>query len=170
MFIRYGSMNYKKITVLILFILNSGCGYHLRGLNNNSYVLPYKLVYLDCAGVSICHNLQVSIQSQHLTTIIEDINKSDAIIKITNEEKSKVPQNYNIAGRIASYRLTYQVSVKVLDKKNPNHDIKFNTYATSVMNYNDSTILANDTNEKDIWDFLYRNATSQLINKLIYFN
>ena len=163
-------MNYKKIIVLILFILNSGCGYHLRGFNNNSYVLPYKLVYLDCDSIGICHNLQVSIQSQHLTTITEDINKSDAIIKITNEEKSKIPQNYNIAGRIASYRLTYQVSIKVLDKRKPNHDIKFNIYATSVMNYNDSTILANDTNEKDIWDFLYRNTTSQLINKLIYFN
>jgi LPS-assembly lipoprotein len=160
-------MNYKNFIIFTPLLYLFSCGYYLRG-TNNVYKIPYNSIYLDCSKVIICDNLKLAIKTQNLTLLTNDINNADAIIKVSNEETSKVPQNYNIAGRIASYRLTYQVSTKILDKTHPKEDITFNVYTSSIMNYNDSTILANNINEQDIWNKMHQNATSQLIRKLIY--
>lgn len=162
-------MYYQRFLLLFTSILSlNSCGYHLRGLND-SYKLPYKNVYLECSSVIICNQIKTTIINQNLTNIANNNIDADAIIKISNEETSKVAQNYNAAGRIAAYRLTYQVHTKVIEKNNPEYNINFNVYTTNTMNYNDSTILANNINEADIWDKLHQTATSQLIRKLIYY-
>jgi LPS-assembly lipoprotein len=162
-------MNYKTFLGLFISIFSiNSCGYHLRGLNN-SYKLPYKSIYLDCSSIIICDQIKLAISTQKLATITNNNIDADAIIKISNEETSKIPQNFNAAGRIAAYRLTYQVHTKIIEKNKPDNNINFNVYTTNTMNYNDSTILANNINENDIWDNLHQAAISQLIRKLFYY-
>lgn len=162
-------MSNKQFIILFSSILSlNSCGYHLRGLNT-SYKLPYKTVYLDCNSIIICNQVKLTINNQQLATITDNSINADAIIQISNEETSKVPQNFNAAGRISTYRLTYQVHTKVIEKNNLDNNLNFNIYTTNTMNYNDSTILANNINETDIWNKLHQTATSQLIRKLVYY-
>ena len=87
-------------------------------------------------------------------------------IKLVNEQTSRDPQNFNSVGRIASYILTYQVQAQVFQ-----HDVQIgntiNISVQSVMQYNDSIILASSFDEASFWDKLHEDATNQLIRRLI---
>ncbi len=151
----------------LLFISLTACGFHLRG-QGGDYELPFKTVYIDCGNVIICKNLQTTIKVQNLAEIVKSPDKAQVTLRLVDEQTSRQPQTFNSAGRIASYILMYQAVAQVWQKgEQVGNDI--NVSAQSVMQYNDSTVLANDQNEATFWDELHRNATNQLIRRLIHF-
>ncbi len=162
-------VKYKNsyLITIICFLINS-CGLHLRGYNNTSFKFPFKNVYLDCDTVIICKNLHNVIINDELATIVTNQKNADATIKVYNEQTTRDSQGFNNAGRISSYILSYQVSLKIL---NSNQEVKAIIPISSqiVMNYNDATILSNNQQENKFWDLLHSEATNQLVRRIVYF-
>ena len=154
------------ISIILLFIL-SACGFHLRGLNGD-YKFPFNKVYLECDNVIICSNLTQAIKTQSLATVVNTPESADVTIKLYDEQTSRITGGYNGAGRIASYSLTYQTKAQILQNHTQLGRDLF-VSVTSMMNYNDSTLLSANQNEVTFWDDLHRNATDQLIRQIIYF-
>lgn len=178
----------NKFLILITSVVTlSGCGFHLRGISGD-YKLPFATVYLDCNNIVICPNLQTAIKTQSLAKLVSSpnmpINKKNDLknttnakeeiqgpittIRLVNEQTSRDPQNFNSVGRIAAYILTYQVQAQVWQYGSQIGDT-INVSAQSVMQYNDSIILANNLDEATFWDKLHQSATNQLIRRLVAF-
>jgi outer membrane lipopolysaccharide assembly protein LptE/RlpB len=101
-------------------------------------------------------------------TAITDAQQANAQIYITNEQTNRMANNYNSAGRIAGYLLTYTVDVQVWRSKHALTPL-FHIMVSAPMNYNDSTILSNSDNEAQIWQYLHTLAAKQTINRIIFF-
>lgn len=169
-----------SITIVVFSLCLNGCGFHLRG-KNHDYNLPFNYVYLDCKNVNICSNLKSAIKTQGLTQIVnaptptkEQISSNNGkipnvtTILLLNEQTSRDPQNFNSVGRISAYLLTYQIQAQIWqDGVQIGDTLEIQTQ--SVMQYNDSIILANNIDEAKFWDNLHENATNQLIRKLVAF-
>ena len=161
-------LRFKCLFIMLasLFIL-SACGFHLRGLNGD-YKFPFNKVYLECDNVIICSNFSSAIKTQSLANIVNTPESADVTIKLYDEQTSHIAGGYNGAGSIASYSLTYQAKAQVLHNHTQlGHDLFVSV--TSIMNYNDSTLLSANQNEVTFWNNLHQNATDQLIRQLIYF-
>ena len=158
----------KWMITLWISLLLSACGFHLRGSNGN-YKFPFKSIYLECGSVVICSNLQTSIKTQELSPLAPRPESAEVIIKLVNEQTSRDPQGFNSAGRIAAFLLTYQATAQVWEN---GEQIGKDMTSTSqaIMQYNDSTILANNQNEVIFWDQLHQNVTNQIIRRLTFFN
>jgi LPS-assembly lipoprotein len=158
----------KWIVIFVSVILLSACGFHLRG-SMGDYKFPFKSVYLDCGGVVICNNLQNTIKTQNLSILATNPQSAEVTIKLINEQTSRDPQGFNSAGRVAAFLLSYQVTAQIWKKGEPiGSDLT--SVSQSVMQYNDSTILANNQNEVVFWDQLHQNVVNQLIRRITFFN
>jgi LPS-assembly lipoprotein len=160
----------SKINIFLLSMLSvslGACGFHLRGISGDYYKFPFQTVYVQCNHVIICQNLLTSIKTQDLAKLESDSSKAEVIINLINEQTSRDPQGMSSVGRIAAYTLTYQVQAQVWQNgKQIDNDIDIS--AQSIMQYNDSTILADTQEEANFWDMLHQNANNQLIRRLIH--
>ncbi len=155
-----------KLLIIVLVCIVSACGFHLRG-TEGSYRLPFKSVYLDCNNVIICSNLHTAIKIQNFTNINNKIESAEAVITLFDEQTSRDPQAFNSVGRIAAYLLTYQIKATVT-KNNLPIGKTIVISVNSIMNYNDSVILATNQNEVIFWNNLHQKATNQLIYQLVH--
>ena len=161
--------NFKNLIILnlLLMLLLSSCGFHLRGLNGD-YKFPFNKIYLECDNIIICSNFSQAVKTQSLATRVNTPESANVTIKLYDEQTSRVAQTFNAAGRISTYALTYQAKAKVT-QKNVQLGNDLSVSVTSIMNYNDSTLLSANTNEATFWDNLHQKATDQLIRELVYF-
>ena len=168
------SSTYKRVNFLLMLSLISGillssCGFALRG-RGGSYKFPFQRVYVECVNnVVICKNLKTAIQTESLAILESSVAKADVTIRLMNEQTARDPQSFNAYGRISAYILTYQAQAQLLDKKREQLGENIDIVQRIVMQYNDSTILADTTEEKDFWNQLHEMATNQLIHKIVYF-
>ena len=162
----YGITSWFSIFLLVMLL--SACGFHLRG-SNGDYKFPFKSVYVNCGTVIICPNLQNTIKTQNLSILATRPESAEVVIKLVDEQTSRDPQAFNSAGRIAAFLLTYRVTAQVWQKgEQIGNDLT--STGQDVMQYNDSTILANNQNEVTFWEQLHQNVTNQLIRRLTFFN
>lgn len=164
-------INYLLLVVLVGFssiTLLDSCGFTLRGENGN-YKFPFKTVYIECKNVVICKNLTTAITTESLATLESNPAKADITIQLLGEQTSRDPQGFNAYGRISAYILTYQAQAQLLNRKKEAVGEKIDILQHLVMQYNDTTILADTTEEKNFWDQLHEMATNQLIHKIVYF-
>ncbi|MCE3268236.1 MAG: hypothetical protein K0R49_488 [Burkholderiales bacterium] len=160
---------YKNfLFLIILFLFLSGCGFHLRGMPGADYKLPFKTIYIDCGNVVICPNLKNVINTQMLSTIVNNPESAQATVKLIKEDTSRDAQGFTSIGRASAYILTYRVTAQIIQKHVPiGNDIVVSSQ--SVMQYNDSIILASNQNEITFWDQLHESVTNQLIKRIIFF-
>lgn len=155
------------LMLLIIFILAS-CGFHLRGQSGNNYKFPFKKIYIECGGVVICQNLKTAITTEDLAILESSPANDTVVIKLSNEQTSHDAQGFNSVGRISAYILTYQAAATLWQNgEQLGNEILISQHL--VMQYNDSTILADTTEEQNFWDQLHQMATNQLIHRIIYF-
>ena len=158
---------FKNIYIIIILLALSSCGFHLRGYNASSnYKLPFKTVYIQCDNVAICSNLTSLITKQDLSKVVTNANDAEATLRLSMEETSRDANDFNTAGRVSSYLLTYQATTEVWQNGEQIGD-KITVHTDATMSYNSSLILSKDQEEADIWDKLHQDAASQLIRRLI---
>lgn len=146
----------------------SSCGFTLRGLNG-VYKFPVKKVYVECGNVVICKNFQTAIVTESLAILESSPAHADIIVRLLNEQTARDPQSFNAYGRISAYILTYQAQAQLLNRKKEQLGENIQIVQRIVMQYNDTTILADTTEEQSFWDQLHEMATNQLIHKIVYF-
>lgn len=159
------------LTIISIFgfsILSSCSGFALRGKGGN-YKFPFKTVYVDCTNVVICKNLTTAIITESLATLESNASHADITIKLFNEQTSRDAQGFNAYGRISAYILTYQAQAQLYNRRNETIGEPIDILQHLVMQYNDTTILADTTEEKNFWDQLHEMATNQLTHKIVYF-
>lgn len=160
---------YKNfLTLAILFVCISGCGFHLRGTAGANYKFPFKKIYLDCGNVVICPNLTHAINTQELATIVNKPESADATVKLVKEDTSRDAQSFTSVGRASAYVLTYRVTAQIIQKHEQlGKDIVVSSQ--SVMQYNDSIILSSNQNEVTFWDQLHESVTNKLVRRITFF-
>ena len=102
-----------KLTYLILFsVLMASCGFHLRGNQDLSAVLPE----IQIQGTSIHSDLGRELNAALTNAKVSVVDESETLLSITRDSFSKRILSLDSTGQANQYELSYQLSFSLIKK------------------------------------------------------
>ncbi len=155
----------RFLTALILAVVLTGCGFHLRG--SGGAQLPYKTLHValpETADVRIW--LERYINAIGSTEIVDDAKSADAIFQQLDDNRQKAILSVNSLGRVREYRLQLTYRFRVVNAKGqvliPPNEISL----SRDISFDDSNVLAKDLEEGLLWRDMNNDLVNQIMRRL----
>jgi len=100
------NMKNFKFTYLLISILITGCGFHLRGSQDFSKILPE----VNVSGINKHSDLGRELLRSLTAAKVNVLDESSTVLRITNDSFSKRVLSVDSAGRANQYELQYNVA------------------------------------------------------------
>lgn len=170
--------------LLIITLLMTSCGFHLRGSGNSSYAIPYEKFFIQLpknADVRIWLERYIRASNnanpQNATEILEDFDFAenqklpeqerifvDGIFQQLNDSRQKQILSLTSFGRVREYRLQLHYQFQVINSKGE-IVISPNTISlTRDISYDDNSLLSKDLEENILW----KDLTNDLVNQIMF--
>lgn len=166
-------------STILLILLLSACGFHLRG--QTSYVLPFKSItvraFNDFSPIVVA--LKQALQNQGVQIIdASDLPKSEQMpedktnpspaqltLYVTAESTSKQILSLSGAGRVREFQLNYRVMLRLYDQQQDwispvTIDLQRN------LPYADTLVLAKESEEAQLYQEMQLDAVQQIMRQL----
>lgn len=152
-----------KICLLLLALLLSACGYHLRG----EIDLPSELksIYLEGASPQLREQFKKALESSAVQ-LVDTRTAAGTIISVANEDNLKRSLSLGSGGRSNQYGLEYRLNYEITDakgnvlKKSQPIEVKREYFNNQI------DILAKDNEEGVIRVEMYQQAVRTIINQV----
>src|SRR5512134_530774 len=149
--------------VLLAAALLAGCGFQLRG----TAALPFNSMYVQAASTSVfAIQLKRAVVSGSGARITERPEQAEVILQILSELQEKQILSLSGGGRVSEYQLRYRVSFRLTDSKNREHIPMSEILLRRDYTYNDSQVLATESEEALLYRDMRSDAVSQLVRRL----
>ena len=149
----------KKLLAVAALAL-AGCGFQLRGTAK----LPFETLYMaPTTTPGIALDVKRNIQAGTSTAIVDDPKKADALLEFTQVLQQKVILSLAATGRVREYQLRYIVGFRVHDGKGAEFVPATTVQLTRDITFNDSDVLAKETEEQ----LLYRDMQNDMVQQLM---
>ena len=149
--------------VLLAAALLAGCGFQLRG----TAALPFNSMYVQAASTSVfAIQLKRAVVSGSGARITERPEQAEVILQILSELQEKQILSLSGGGRVSEYQLRYRVSFRLTDSKNREYIPKSEIVLRRDYTYNDSQVLATESEEALLYRDMRTDAVSQLVRRL----
>ncbi len=152
----------KHTYILILFLLMSACGYHLRGSIN----LPEGLqkVYLQGGSAQLRNSMSSTLKSSG-GKLVGNIQEAAVVIKVVKEKMRRNVLSLSSTGRANEYELNYFLDYILLNLKGKPLT-KTQTIEINRDYFNDQEdILGKNNEELVIREEIYNQAVYSLVNR-----
>ena len=147
---------------VVLAAALAGCGFQLRG----TAALPFETLYMPGASGGIALDLKRNIQSGTRTTVVDDPKKAEAVLDFTQEVREKNILSLSATGRVSEYELRYRVGFRVHDGKGGEFLPVTTVQLTRSVSFNDSAVLAKDTEEQQLYRDMQTDMVQQVMRRL----
>jgi len=154
----------KNSIVLILLLLITACGYHLRGSIQLPEVL--KKIYVQDASSQLTDAID-QVFSGASGEVVSSAAKAGIILKVVNEDYRRRTVSVNSSGYSNEYELVYRLSYVFLDKQGNIIAPKQTASASrSYYNSQDSNVLIAKGNEEDsLRKEVYVQVVREVVNR-----
>ena len=149
----------SRAPTVLLALLLAGCGFHLRG----SVSVPFDTLYIPNAKSGIALELKRNIEAGTSVKVVDDPKTADAVLELAGENREKIILSLTGTGRVREFRLRYTVNYRVYDGKGVNYVPATLVQLTRDVTYNDSDILAKETEEQ----LLFRDMQSDMVQQVM---
>ncbi|HSU76773.1 MAG TPA: LPS assembly lipoprotein LptE [Burkholderiales bacterium] len=149
----------SRAPTVLLALLLAGCGFHLRG----SVAVPFDTLYIPNAKSGIALELKRNIEAGTSVKVVDDPKTADAVLELAGENREKIILSLTGTGRVREFRLRYTVNYRVYDGKGVNYVPATLVQLTRDVTYNDSDILAKETEEQ----LLFRDMQSDMVQQVM---
>ena len=149
----------SRAPTVLLALLLAGCGFHLRG----SVSVPFDTLYIPNAKSGIALELKRNIEAGTSVKVVDDPKTADAVLELAGENREKIILSLTGTGRVREFRLRYTVNYRVYDGKGVNYVPSTLVQLTRDVTYNDSDILAKETEEQ----LLFRDMQSDMVQQVM---
>jgi LPS-assembly lipoprotein len=142
----------------------AGCGFHLRG----QATLPFDTMYVQVAPSSPFGNeLKRAIRGGSKTQLTEKPEGAEAVLAILGEAREKSILSLGGGGRVREFQLRYRITFRVTDPKLTKEYVP----ASEILlkrdfSFNDSEVLAKETEEQLLFRDMQSDAVQQLMRRL----
>jgi LPS-assembly lipoprotein len=152
--------------LIILCILLSSCGFHLRGHNMQGAAFPFNSLYLKSANPSpFVADLQNNLELYKIK-IAATAAEADLTLDIVSEASDKQILALSGAGLVLEFELRYRVSIRAYDKQMnewlPADEITLQRSLT----YDAAQILAKEQEEALLYRDMRSDAVQQVLRRL----
>jgi LPS-assembly lipoprotein len=148
---------------LFIALALSACGFQLRGV----YTLPFDTLYVALPESNelraiIKRNIEASTQSR----VVANVKEAQATLSILSDVPTKNILSLNSAGRVREYQLLRTFTFRVTDPKGQDFVPVSTIRITRDITFNDTTVLAKDTEESLLWRDIQNDLVQQLLRRL----
>ena len=154
------------LRVFVVWLVASvlgACGFQLRG----TAILPFSTLYVQAAPTSqFATELKRAVSSGSATRIAERPEQAEVILQIVSEAQEKQILSLTGGGRVSEFQLRYRVSFRLTDSKNREHIPASEILLRRDYSYNDSQVLATESEEALLYRDMRSDAVSQLVRRL----
>lgn len=156
-------MRLMKPFVLMLALLLSACGFHLRG----EATMPFKSLYIKSANPSslLIVELRRLLELNHIQ-LANAADKADVILDISYDLPEKQILTLRDTGRVNEYQLRYHVTFSAYDNEQREWLPTDELLLTRDYSYNDSQILAKETEEAELYQSMRSDMAQQIMRRL----
>lgn len=145
------------IAALILFL--ASCGFHLRGLDGNSQILPYPTWRIENAGAmkTPLHD-ELSLYNAKLDSEDDEA----AVLRVLDIKTNKETYRLSRIGTVSEYLLTLSVKAQVLY----HGQVQGKPIVVRIEKnfpYSNSNIFGKKAEEDLLWDDMYKDAAQQIV-------
>ena len=151
-----------RALLLVLLLLSAGCGFQLRGTAD----VPFETVYLPSPTGGIQLDLKRQITAGTRAKVVDNPKDAQAIMQFTEETRQKEILSLTSTGRVREFRLRYRVGFRVHDGKSGDYVPQQTIVLFRDVSFNDSDILAKETEEQLLFRDMQADMVSQIMRRL----
>ena len=150
---------------LLLIIVLSACGFHLRGLGNENKPLPFHTVFIESEG-ALQESLNIVFDRDSRIELSENVALADAVLKVDGEKVQKDILVINRGGNVNEYLLVLTTRAVLLKKGVQYPPLTITVRRT--YSYSDNQILGKQNEEQVILTDMRNEAAEQILRRLSY--
>ena len=151
-----------RICLLATVLLLAGCGFQLRG----TAALPFETIYIPEANAGIGLDLKRYVRSGTKTRVVDDEKSAQAILQFSGESRFRNILSLSGGGRVRELQLVYRIGVRVHDGKGGEFLPLTVLSLTRDLTYNDTNVLAKETEEALIYREIQSDMVQQILRRL----
>ncbi|MCA1926108.1 MAG: LPS assembly lipoprotein LptE [Thiobacillus sp.] len=156
-------MNRRQFLVLTPALLVAGCGFELRRYDG----LPFASLYLDApAGSAVAQRLRTLLTAGGKTRLTATAAEAEAVLKLSDEARSKTILSLSGAGRVTEYRLGLRVGYRVIDRDGRALAETETIELTRDLTYDDTQRLAKGAEESLLYRDMDESAAMRILRRL----
>lgn len=148
------------ISILLIAVSLSSCGFHLRGQQS----FAFKTVYVIVSDASLLGNqLKRTIASSTDTKVLGDPKDAQAVLEIFEDTRQKVVTAQNASGQVREFQLRMRLGfrVRTLQGKSLMEDTALELRRDVA--FNESQVLAKEAEEA----LLYRSMQTDMVEQIM---
>jgi len=151
--------------MLMLCMLLSACGFHLRG--QNDFDLPFETLYVKAANENglFINELKSAIQANNVQ-LINTPEQAKLTLHIVSEVTGKDILSLSVAGTVLEYRLKYTISMRAFDQKQQEWLAPQEITLHRDYSYDSTQILAKQQEEAQLYQDMRSDAVKQVMRRL----
>ena len=151
----------RNIAILVLLLLTTACGFHLRGQAK----LPFETLYVAIPEVSpLGIELKRNIIAGTRTRLVRTPAEAQAILELVAEQRDKTILSFDTAGQVREFQLRYRLRFRVHDARGRDYLPASEIRLTRDVSYNSTQILAKESEEQ----LLFRDMQSDMVQQILH--
>ena len=148
--------------LLAMTLLLAGCGFQLRGTAQ----LPFETIYIPEASAGIGLELKRYVRSGTRPRVVDDEKSAQAVLQFANETRFRNILSLSGGGRVREFQRVYRIAVRVHDGKGGEYLPLSVLQLTRDLTYNDTDVLAKETEEALIYREMQSDMVQQILRRL----
>lgn len=156
-------MKRRQFLTLTPLLFVTGCGFQLR----RSDGIPFGRIYIEAPpGGGVAQRLRSLFLAGGKVKLVSSPAEADAILRISQDSRSKTILSLSGAGRVTEYRLALQVSYSVLNREGGRLAETERIELVRDMTYDDTLPLAKGEEEVLLYRDMDENAAQRIVRRL----
>lgn len=160
----------KNIYIIVILLILNGCGYHLRGLNQDNLII--KEIAIDSSKIPhnyinklLIHNLSNKLISRNITIVSKTDKKPKNTLELINSDYSKMIISKGSSNLVTQYKIVFNIKFNFfIDDKLVLSDQNITTQRN--YNYTQDQILGLEDEQNIITQEIIQDVSDKVINQL----
>lgn len=153
----------NKLLLLVAVLTLSACGFHLRGVAK----LPFETVYVEASGSpALGIALQRAIRFGSQTRPVAQPGEAEVLVHVISAAREKRILSLGGSGRVREYQLILRVSFSAQERAGRELLAPQQIELHRDFSYDDSQILAKESEEALLYDDMQNDAVTQILRRL----
>lgn len=156
-------MKRRPFLAAIPAALVAGCGFQLRRLDG----MPFASLYLDAPpGSVVAQRIRSALTANKQVRLADRVDEAEAVLKLSQEERTKTILSLSGAGRVTEYRLGLRLTYSISNRDERMLAEPENIELNRDMTYDDSQLLAKGAEEQLLYRDMDDSAARRILRRL----
>ena len=151
----------KKLIALLMLLIISSCGFHMRGMTE----ISYKIISLEGKELSFIKDLK-KVLNRNKVAIVSSTENPELRVELLSEESEKRILSLSGQGLVREFEIFYRVRyrVKTIDSEIWSQENIIETRKD--FTYSDSNLIGKEEEERQLNEAMQNEAITNLFNQI----